>query len=66
MIDDVLVRGGGAAALVRAMASKKSSDITIAANGKSASYTDAVHVVMAPRGKASANYATGVIAGPRA
>jgi hypothetical protein len=25
-----------------------------------------VHVVMAPRGKASANYTTGVIAGPRA
>ena len=33
MIDDVLVRGGGAAALVRAIASKKSSDMTMAANG---------------------------------
>jgi protease I len=32
----------------------------------SAAYKDPVHLVMAPRGKASANYTTGVIAGPRA
>jgi protease I len=41
----------------------------VPANGRaptSANYTDPVHLVMAPRGKASANYTTGVIAGPRA
>ena len=41
----------------------------VPANGRapaSASYTNPVHLVMAPRGTASANYTTGVIAGPRA